>query len=117
MRISRRAFVASAVTAALEFARGDLLSDVIQAVDDRLALFLSEQADFLQHCGMGHRAGDVMPPQPPVEGNGLREFHDIGANFTRKPATAGDWRSSLHRFLPHRICGSELQKSLPNASG
>ena len=50
-----------------------------------------EQADPLQHGGMGHRAEDVVLPEPPVEGDGFGELGHLRRRAAGEPAAAGNW--------------------------
>ena len=64
----------------LEFAGGDFLPDLIQAADDRAwHSALVSTPIFCEHRGVGHGAEDVVPPEPPVEGDGFGECGDVGA--------------------------------------
>ena len=63
----------------LERAVGDLFADLVQSLDDGLGFPCREHANLFEHRGVGHGAGDVVSPQPPVEGDGFGECGDVRA--------------------------------------
>ena len=75
-----------------ELAGGDLFTDGVEAVDDGLELGFGEDADGLQHGGVGHGAEEVVLPEAPVEGNGFGELGDVGGGAAAEAAAAGNGR-------------------------
>ena len=45
---------------------------------------------------MGDRAPNIVFPKAPIERNRFREFRDLGAGTTFKPAAARYWRITAH---------------------
>jgi hypothetical protein len=77
---------------------------------------------------MGHRAEEVVPPEPPVKGNGFGELRHVRADSTREASAAGYGRFFIHAydqfltqrrkdakpqrvfvFAPPRLCGFALK--------
>ena len=73
-----------------ELAGGDLFTDGVEAVDDGLELGFGEDADGLQHGGVGHGTEEVMFPEAPVEGNGFGDLGDVGGGSAAEAAAAGN---------------------------
>src|ERR1017187_10420685 len=48
------------------------------------------EAGFPEHRRMGHRSRDVLPPEPPVEGDGFGELRDGSRRAAGKPSAPGD---------------------------
>ena len=84
----------------LEFAGGDFLADLIQAFGDGAQFILFQHADFLEHRRVGDGAGDVVPPQAPVEGNGFGELRDVGGGAAGETSAAGNGRFFIHVAAP-----------------
>ena len=66
----------------------DFLGDVIEGGFDFEPLRLGQDADFLQHGGMGQRAENILFPQAPVKGNRLGEMSHIGPGSLNWPLMA-----------------------------
>ena len=79
-----------------KFAGGDFPCDGVEAFHDGAQFLFGQHADFLEHGGMGDRAEDVVPPEPPVEGDGFGELGDVRAGAAGEPSAAGDWRNLFH---------------------
>ena len=56
--------------------------------DDGHLLVLREHTDSSQHRRVGDRAEDIVAPEPPVEGDRLREFGRVRAGSAGNNATA-----------------------------
>jgi hypothetical protein len=50
----------------------------------------------VEHLGVSHRAGEVLPPKPMVKGNGFGELCGLGRRRTGEPPAAGDGRLFFH---------------------
>lgn len=74
----------------LERAGFDLLSDGIEAAADGLEFGFGEDADLLEHGGVGHRTADVLAPEPPIEGDRFGEGGDIGGGTAGEAAGTGN---------------------------
>ena len=74
----------------MEGAGLDLLSDGLEAGADGLELGLGEDADLLEHGGVGDRAADVLTPEPPIEGDRFGEGGDIGGRTAGEAAGTGN---------------------------
>ena len=61
-----------------------------------LQFLFGQHADFLEHRRVGDRAEDVVPPQPPVEGDGFGELRDIGGGAAGEASAAGNGRFFVH---------------------
>ena len=72
----------------LKLSVGDLPTDVVESFDDGHLFVPGEHGDFPEHRGVRDGAENVVPPEPPVERNGLGEMSDIGAGRAEKPSTA-----------------------------
>jgi hypothetical protein len=83
----------------LEFSGFDFFADGVEAANDGVQFTFLQHADFVEHLGVRHGAEDVVPPQPPVEGNGFGELRDIGADFAREASAAGDGRFLFHAAI------------------
>ena len=81
----------------LEFAGLDFERNFVQPARDGDLLSPGQHADFLEHGGVGHRAENVMFPEPPVEGDGLGELRDIGGGTATEAAAAGNGRFLVHK--------------------
>ncbi|MCY1396652.1 hypothetical protein D9M71_116310 [compost metagenome] len=77
------------VNAPVEAAGLDLALDLLQAVDDGVALGVAEHADLCQHGGMGDGAHDVVAVQALVEVYGRGETGDEGVDGLAEAATPG----------------------------
>ncbi len=45
---------------------------------------------------VGDRAEDVVPPEPPVEGDGFGELRDVGGGTAGEASAAGNGRFFVH---------------------
>src|SRR5947207_376497 len=72
----------------LKLSFGDLPTDVVESFDVGHLFLPGEHGDFPEHRRMRDGAEDVLPPQPPVERNGLGETSDLGAGRAEKPSAA-----------------------------
>ena len=77
------------VHAPVELAGLDFLLDGAQAVDDGVALRVSEHADLGQHGGVGNRAHDVMAVEALVEVDRCGEAGDEGVDGFTEAAAPG----------------------------
>jgi hypothetical protein len=76
--------------APLEAISRDLLTDVIESLDDGHLFVTGEDADLAEHGGVGDGAEDVLPPEAPVEGDGFGEGGDGIVGTGGEPAAAGN---------------------------
>ena len=79
-----------------EFAGGDFRADGVESANDGDAFLFGQHADFVEHVRVGHRAEDVVPPEPPVEGDGFGELRDVGGGTAREASASGNGRDFFH---------------------
>ena len=65
----------------------DFLEKNLQGLHDLFRLFLGDDPLLPQHGGVGDGAGDVLPVEPGVEGNGGVEVVDLVVGFLLEPAS------------------------------
>ena len=79
-----------------EFAGADFQADFVQSARDGNLFRFGQHADFSQHGGVRERTQDVVPPEPPVEGNGFGELRDLGGGTATEAPAAGNGRFFIH---------------------
>ena len=92
----------------------DLSRDGVQPFDNRAQLRPGQQPGFPEHSRMGYRARDVVPPEPPIEGNGLSELRHGRRRAAPKPSAARNESGLLHAFQSGRMCAASGAKSRRN---
>ena len=65
----------------------DFLEKDLQGLHDLFRLFLGDDPLLPQHGGVGDGAGDVLPVEPGVEGNGGVKVVDLVVGFLLEPAS------------------------------
>src|SRR5258708_35868040 len=58
---------------------------------NRLQLRFRQQANLVEHRRVGDRTGDVLLPEPPIEGNRFGKARDLGRWAAGEAAASGDW--------------------------
>ena len=89
---------------------------LFEAPDDGDLLGFGQHADFFEHGGVRDRAEDVMPPKPPVEGDGFGELRDLGGGTAARSVRCGR-REIFYSWLPRGEFAPETLKSHSENSG
>src|SRR5207302_10184813 len=85
--------------------RADFRADFLQTAIDLVQLSRADEADLLEHSGVGEGAADVMLPKAPVEGDRLGKLGHVISRAGGKPAAARDWRAVFGALHAEEICG------------
>ena len=79
-----------------EFAGADFFADGVESTNDGDAFLFRQHANFVEHVRVGHRAEDVVPPEPVVERDGFGELCHVRRRAARESSAAGNWRDFFH---------------------
>src|SRR6266436_1977365 len=74
-----------------EFPSLDFPANASEPLLNRLQLRFRQQANLVEHRRVGDRTGDVLLPEPPIEGNRFGKARDLGRWAAGEAAASGDW--------------------------